>query len=104
MWSDHQLAILASEVVSSNNPQECFVDFYTFKQWAVNSINIYQLLSVFELVPSPSREHEIINKILEKYERKHGDKMYCLSYRWWDTWKEYTEKHFSTLEMEQYID
>jgi hypothetical protein len=30
--------------------------------------------------------------------------MYCLSYRWWDTWKEYTEKHFSTLEMEQYVD
>jgi preprotein translocase subunit Sec63 len=30
--------------------------------------------------------------------------MYCLSYRWWDTWKEYTEKHHSTLEMELYVD
>jgi len=30
--------------------------------------------------------------------------MYCLSYRWWDIWKEYTEKHPSTLEMELYVD
>jgi len=67
MWTEHQLNVLSNEVMSSNKPQEYFIDFYTFKQWAVNSINIYQLLRVFELVPSPFREHEIINMILDKY-------------------------------------
>jgi len=67
MWTEHQLNVLSNEVMSSNKLQEYFIDFYTFKQWAVNSINIYQLLRVFELVPSPFREHEIINMILDKY-------------------------------------
>ena len=33
------------------------------------------------------------------YERKHGDTMYALSFRWWDTWRDYTEKHNSTTEV-----
>ena len=27
--------------------------------------------------------------------------MYALSYRWWDTWKEYTERHSTTIEIKQ---
>ncbi len=25
--------------------------------------------------------------------------MYALSFRWWDTWRDYTEKHNSTTEI-----
>jgi preprotein translocase subunit Sec63 len=55
-------------------------------------------------VPSPWREHELILEILNSYERKHGDTMYALSYHWWDYWKEYTEKHASTAEVELFLD
>ena len=30
--------------------------------------------------------------------------MYVLSYRWWDSWREYSEKHSSTQEFQQYVD
>lgn len=66
------------------------VDFITFKFWAERNLNVYHLLNTFELVPSPIKERRIIIGILENYERKHGDTMYALSYRWWDTWKGYT--------------
>jgi preprotein translocase subunit Sec63 len=29
--------------------------------------------------------------------------MYALSYRWWDSWKEYTEKHASTMEVQEFV-
>jgi hypothetical protein len=74
-------------------------DFQTFKKWSETTIDVYKVLQVFELVPSPGREHEIILQILDEYQRKHGDNMYALSYRWWDSWKHYTEKHASTIEV-----
>jgi hypothetical protein len=48
------------------------------------------------LVPSPVRERKEITEILTSYERKHGDTMYAVSLRWWETWKEYTSQHQST--------
>jgi hypothetical protein len=30
--------------------------------------------------------------------------MYVLSYRWWDNWKEYTEKDPSTIEVQQFVE
>lgn len=60
-----------------------------FNEWATHNLNVYQLLEVFELVPSPSKEHEILYGILEGYERQHGDTMYALSFRWWDGWKDH---------------
>jgi len=51
---------------------------------------MHHLLHTFELVPTPVRERKTIIDILQNYERKHGDTMYALSYRWWDMWKQYT--------------
>ena len=75
------------------------LDFTGFKKWAESKIDICVVLKVFELVPSPWREQEIISQILKNHLKKHGDTMYALSYRWWDTWKEYTERHSTTVEV-----
>ena len=56
------------------------------------------------LVPSPVRERKKIVEILSVYERKHGDTMYALSFRWWEMWKEYTSQHQSTKDQNQYIE
>lgn len=69
------------------------IDFFTFKLWAEKNLNFYHLLNTFMLVPSPVRERKEIIEILSHYERKHGDTMYALSFRWWETWKEYTNQH-----------
>jgi len=41
--------------------------------------------------------------VLDTNQRKHGDTVYVLSYRWWDSWKEFTEKHASTLEYLDFV-
>ncbi len=80
------------------------IDFLSFKMWAERSLNVYQLLNTFELVPSPVKERRIIIEVLENYERKNGDTMYGISYRWWDTWKSYTQQHFLTKEHQDFIE
>lgn len=55
------------------------------------------------MVPTPFREHEIVQQILDSNQRKHGDTFYVLSYRWWDSWKEFTEKHSTTTEIQRYL-
>ena len=69
------------------------VDFASFRQWAEKHLNVYHLLNTFELVPSPVKERRTILEIVQNYERKHGDTMYALSFRWWDMWKTYTSQH-----------
>jgi len=74
------------------------VDFKTFRAWAERNLNVYHLLSTFMLVPSPVKERKEVTEILARYERKHGDTMFALSYRWWERWKEYTSQHQSTID------
>ena len=54
-------------------------------------------------MPSPWREHDIILQILDSYQKNHGDSIYVLSYRWWDSWKEYTENNQATQEYQTYV-
>jgi len=79
------------------------IDFKKFKPWAELNLNIYHLINSFEVVPSPSKERLTIMQILQKEEQKHGDTMYVLNYRWWDSWKSYTSTHQSTLYHDQHI-
>jgi hypothetical protein len=61
-------------------------------------------LRVFELTPSPWREHDTIVQILDTYQRQHGDTVFVISFRWWDKWKDYTEKNPATLEYQAYVE
>ena len=56
------------------------------------------------LVPSPVKERKQIIDIISSYEKKHGDTMYALSYRWWERWKEYTSQHQSTQDQIHYAE
>lgn len=79
------------------------IDYYAFREWASNNLNVYQMLRVFEVVPSPLSERKIILEILHRYDKKHGDTMYAVSYRWWDMWKMYTSEHQSTRDEVEYV-
>lgn len=99
-WIEHHLKIMMSSASYGGSQTGSFqsephnkIDFFTFKQWAEKNLNFYHLLNTFMLVPSPVRERKEIIEILSHYERKHGDTMYALSFRWWETWKEYTNQH-----------
>ena len=98
-WINHQIA----QLTLATEARDSHIDFYLFNEWATNNLNVYAFLEVFELVASPSKEHDLIYEILEKYERQHGDTMYALSFRWWDSWKEHVMSHPSVYEKDQYI-
>ena len=67
-------------------------------------MNVHHLLDTFELVPSPVKERKSILDILTNYERRHGDTVYAISFRWWDMWKQYTSQHQSTKEQSAYVE
>lgn len=85
-WIDTHLKTLFKEGIHR-------INFEKFKPWAEVNLNIYHLINSFEVVPSPSKERLTIMQILQKEEQKHGDTMYVLNYRWWDSWKNYTSTH-----------
>lgn len=82
--------VKVSDSIQQQLPLTHLIDFLSFKKWAECNLNVYHLLNTFMLVPSPARERKAIIDILQHYERKHGDTMYALSFRWWESWKEYT--------------
>ena len=55
-------------------------------------------------MPGPGKEHEILYSILEGYERQHGDTMYALSFRWWDSWKDHVMINPSAQERDVYLE
>lgn len=100
-WIDHHLKLMikAEPTIKISDgilPLTQLIDFLSFKKWAECSLNVHHLLNTFMLVPSPVMERKSLIEILQQYERKHGDTMYALSFRWWESWKEYTSKHQST--------
>lgn len=113
MWIEHNIKIILADSglnqvnsmsQSQNISAEQRIDFHSFRQWADYNLNMHHLLHTFELVPSPVRERKTVIEILSNYQRKHGDTMYALSFRWWDMWKTYTSQHFSTIDQNQFID
>ena len=110
LWIEHHLKIMVNEGMLSSmvsgpaTTQELRIDFFTFKKWAERNLNVHHLLNTFELVPSPVKERKTIIDILQSYERKNGDTMYAISYRWWDMWKQYTSQHSSTKEQNKYVE
>ena len=60
-WVEVQLSSLTSEMLSPSSPSDCYVDFYTFKTWAITQVDIYKVLAVFNIVPAPFDEHERIS-------------------------------------------
>lgn len=91
-WPEHHLKAMGA------------ADFQTFRAWAERNLNVYHILSTFMLVPSPAKERKEVTEVLARYERRHGDTMYAVSYRWWERWKEYTEQHQSTIDQLTYAE
>ena len=80
-----KLALLHEDILNNQSPlfsermqSSNQIDFYLFNEWATQNLNVYSLLEVFELVPSPSKEHDVLYAILEDYESQHGDNMLSL--------------------------
>ena len=103
MWIDHHFKVMLNESTAGTH-HESRIDFFTFKQWAELNLNVHHLLHTFELVPSPVQERKTIIDIFQNYQRKHGDTMFAVSYRWWDMWKQYTQQHSSTKDKSKLIE
>jgi len=64
------LALIEQDNVSGSiKHKNGHVDINVFNKWATEHLNVYTFLEVFEIVPSPSKEHDVLYAILEEYER-----------------------------------
>ena len=66
------------------------VTFEVFFEWAKRNFELTDFLALFEVVPSPSSEKSLIQGLQKDIgKRRHGQRVYLLSMKWWEVWKRF---------------
>lgn len=67
--------------------------FNTFKDWAIENVNLHKALQPFEIIPSGSTEKEVIVSHLNELKKGYNirEKYFVISANWLEAWKEFVK-------------
>ena len=65
------------------------INLKDFQEWITRNFDIIKYFEIFELVPGPIKEREILRNIIkfQAAEKQLSQKYYyIISYKWWELW------------------
>ncbi len=90
------------QIVSSLHQKSEKLDLVTFTNEIGNTIDIFQIIEPFEIIPRAYKEREIIKNMLAKNTLANCDCQYVISTKWWRQWEIYVSYSNQTKEQADY--
>ena len=91
---------IVNEVFSLDSQKRNRLRLEEFKLWLDQYFDIMKFFEIFELIPGPLKEREIIRQIIKKQgedktmSQTKNLKYYVLSYKWWELWRFYINYNY----------
>ncbi len=92
------------KLFGAGKPEGSQLEYADFQNFLPAYIDVYQMLSIFQIIPSPNQEREIIGEVLRENSRmKNDDTYYVISGGWYRAWQTFVNTCSATTEFQRYV-